>query len=101
LPEIEQTVVHKAHLLSLWATSKVKQLCKIEKQSANQHKTLTKERQLTDFWPCPRERVQGKETSPQYTNTVKTQLQIRTASGPHCWSPEPEDKPHLTEGGAD
>jgi hypothetical protein len=40
LPEIEQVVVHKAHLLSHWATSKVKRCYKIEKQSANLHNTL-------------------------------------------------------------
>jgi hypothetical protein len=53
-----------------------------------------------DLWLCPRERVQGKETSPQQTNIVKTQLQSRMASGPQSWAPEPEDKPHPTEGGA-
>jgi hypothetical protein len=31
LPEIEQVAVHKTHLLSQWATSKVKWHCKIEK----------------------------------------------------------------------
>jgi hypothetical protein len=39
-PEIGQGAVHKAHLLSQWVTSKVKQHCKIEKQSANHHNTL-------------------------------------------------------------
>jgi hypothetical protein len=34
LPEIGQVVVHKTHLMSQWATSKVKWCCKIEKQSA-------------------------------------------------------------------
>jgi hypothetical protein len=65
LPEIGQVVVHKAHFLSQWATSKVKWCCKIEKQSANHHNMLTAGSQLTDLWPCPRERGQGKETSPQ------------------------------------
>jgi hypothetical protein len=96
LPEIWQIVDHKSHLLSQWATSKVKQCCKIEKQSANQHNMLTAESQLTDCWPCPRERVHSKETSPQWTNTEKTQLQSRMAGEPQSWSPEPEDKatPH-------
>jgi hypothetical protein len=62
---IGQVVVHKTHLLSQWATSKVRQHCKIEKQSANHHSMLTSGGRLTDHWPCPRERGQGKETSPQ------------------------------------
>jgi hypothetical protein len=33
--KIRQMEVHKAHLLSQGATSKVKQHCKVEKQSAN------------------------------------------------------------------
>jgi hypothetical protein len=65
LLKIGQVVVQKAHLLSQWATSKVKQPCKIEKQTANHHNTLTAGSQLTDHWPCPRERGWGKETSPQ------------------------------------
>jgi hypothetical protein len=65
LPEIGQVVVHKAHLLRQWARYKVKQCCKLEKQSSNHHNMLMAGRQLTDFWPCPRERGQGKETSPQ------------------------------------
>jgi hypothetical protein len=65
LHEIGEVAVHKAHLLSHWETSKVKWHCKIEKQSANHHNTLTAWGQLTDHWPCPRERLWGKETSPQ------------------------------------
>jgi hypothetical protein len=64
LPEIRQIAVHKAHLLSQWAISKVRWHCKIEKQSANQHNMLTAKSQLMDLWPCPRERAQGKETAP-------------------------------------
>jgi hypothetical protein len=41
LPEIGQVVDHKAHLLSQWATPKVKHLCKIEKQTVKHHNTLT------------------------------------------------------------
>jgi hypothetical protein len=63
-PEIGQIAVHKAHLL-MWATSKVKQCCKIEKQSANHHNTLTSGSWLTELWSCPRERGWGKEKSPQ------------------------------------
>jgi hypothetical protein len=48
LPEIGQVVVHKAHLLSQKATSKVNQHCKIEKQSASHHNTLIAEGQLMD-----------------------------------------------------
>jgi hypothetical protein len=33
--------------------------------TANHHNTLTAGSWLTDHWPCPRERGQGKETSPQ------------------------------------
>jgi hypothetical protein len=65
LPETEQVAVHKAHLLSQRAMSKVKRCCKIEKQSANHHNTLTAGSRLKDLWPCPRENRQGKETSPQ------------------------------------
>jgi hypothetical protein len=65
LPEIGQIVFHKDHLLSPWATHKVKWCCKIEKQSANQHNMLTAGSRLKDLWPCPRESEQGKETSPQ------------------------------------
>jgi hypothetical protein len=64
LPEIGQIEVHKAHLLSQWATSKVKQHCKIEKQSANQHKMLTAGSWLRDLWLCPTERDWGKEIIP-------------------------------------
>jgi hypothetical protein len=63
LPQL--VVVHKAHLLNKWTISKVKRPCKIEKQIANHHNTLTAGGQLTDHWPCPRERVWGKEASPQ------------------------------------
>jgi hypothetical protein len=65
LSEIEQVAVHKAHLLSQWATCKVKWHCKIEKQSANYHNTLIAGGWLMNHWPCPREREWGKETSPQ------------------------------------
>jgi hypothetical protein len=67
LPKIEQVAVHKTHILSQWATLKIKQHCKNEKQSANNHNTLTAGAggQLTDHWPCPKERERGKETSPQ------------------------------------
>jgi hypothetical protein len=56
LPEIGQIEVHKAHVLNQWATSKVKQLCKIEKQSTNQHNMLTAGGWQTILWPCSRER---------------------------------------------
>jgi hypothetical protein len=51
LPEIEQVAVHKDHLLSQWATSKIKEHCKIEKQSANHHNTLTAGGQLMGHLP--------------------------------------------------
>jgi hypothetical protein len=49
LPEIRQIVAHKVHILSQLATSKVKRCCKIEKQSANQHNTLTAGSGLMDL----------------------------------------------------
>jgi hypothetical protein len=64
LPEAGQVVDHKAHFLSQWATSKVKWLCKIEKQ-----------RNITACWqqgagwqntdPVPEKGCQAKKTSPQ------------------------------------
>jgi hypothetical protein len=65
LPEIGQVLVYRAHLLSQWATFKVQQYWKTEKQSANLHNMLTERGQLTDHWQYPRERGWGKETSPQ------------------------------------
>jgi hypothetical protein len=65
LPDIGQVVLCKVHLQNQWATSKVQQHCKIEKQTANHHNRLTGGGQLTDHWLCPRERGWGKGTSPQ------------------------------------
>jgi hypothetical protein len=65
LSEIGQVAVHKAQLLSQWGTYKVKWHCKIEKQSANHHNTLTTGGRLMDHWTCPRERRRNKETSHQ------------------------------------
>jgi hypothetical protein len=47
-PETGQVVVHKAHHLSQRAIPKVKQPCKIEKQTANHHNMLTAEGWLKD-----------------------------------------------------
>jgi hypothetical protein len=49
LPEVGQVAVHKAHLLSQSATLNVKWLCKIEKQTANQHNMLTARGWLMDY----------------------------------------------------
>jgi hypothetical protein len=65
LPEVGQVADHRAHLLSQWAAPKVRQLCKVEEQTANHHKMLTEGGWLKDHWPCLRERGQGKETNPQ------------------------------------
>jgi hypothetical protein len=61
---------------------------------------LTADSLLTDLWPWSRERMWGKETSPS-KSTPKPQLQSTMASGPQSRSLKPEDKPYLTEGGAD
>jgi hypothetical protein len=80
LPEIGQIAVHKAHLLSQWATSKVKRCCKMEKPSANHHNTLTAgshDRSLT----LPQRKRVRQRNRPPINQTVKTQLQSRMASG--------------------
>jgi hypothetical protein len=77
------------------SNTKVKWYCKIENQSANHHNMLTAGGQLMDHWPCPRQRGWGKETKPQKTSRVKTQLQSRTAGGLQSRSPEPEDNINL------
>jgi hypothetical protein len=64
LPEIGQVAIHKDHLLSQWATSKVKWHCKIEKYSANHHNTLTAGGQLTDHWPCFGKGDEAKKQAP-------------------------------------
>jgi hypothetical protein len=47
LPEIGQVAVHKVQLLSQQGTSKVKQHCKIEKQSANHQNMVMADGSLT------------------------------------------------------
>jgi hypothetical protein len=106
LPEIGQIAVHKAHLLSHWATFKVKQHFKIEKQLANQHNTLTAGSWLTDFWPCPKERGWGKKEPPNKPTQWKSNYKARWLVGYRAvlWNLSTKYKlklPHLTEGVAD
>jgi hypothetical protein len=90
LPEIGQVAVHKVHLLSQWATSKVKQHCKIEKQSANHHNTLTAGGRLMDHWLFPEKRGEAKKQAP--SNQAQWKLTPKQDS---WWAteliPEPED----------
>jgi hypothetical protein len=46
MPEIGHIAVHKAHLFSQWATPKVKQCCKIEKQQTS----ITRWQQRAGWW---------------------------------------------------
>jgi hypothetical protein len=77
LPKAGQVADHRAYLLSQWAAPKVKMPHKIEKQWT----IITHWQQggLTEHWPCPRERVWGKEISPQCGNPSK-QVHQKTTS---------------------
>jgi hypothetical protein len=105
LPKIGQVEVHKAHLLSQWATSKVKWHCKIEKQSANHHNTLTAGGRLTHHWPFPEKWGEAKKQGP----SKLTQWKPNSKAGwlvshrADFWNLRTTYKlklPHLTEGGA-
>jgi hypothetical protein len=77
LCEIEQIAVHKVHLLSQWATSKVKQCGKIEKKTVNQHNTQTAGagRWISDFTP-----EKGHEAKKQ-TTSKPTQRKPNSKAG--------------------
>jgi hypothetical protein len=106
LPETGQVAVHKAHLPSQWATPKVKQHCKIEKQSANHHNTLTTGAGWWITHLAPEKGGKAKKQTPSKPTQWKSNSKAGWLVGyrAHLQNLRTTCKlklPNLTEGGAD
>jgi hypothetical protein len=82
LPEVGQVADHKAHLLSQWATPKVKQFCKIEKQTVTHSNMLRAGGWVT----LPQRKEVRQRNKPPVNSTAKSQLQSRTTVEQISWT---------------